>query len=279
MNRGNNSFRGDLSILRCQTNPIFVCVMPVLVPYACAKWMSSHLHVYIYIYAYTGICTLEPPAQSADIVLSLFSFFLSLLSPPQCVPSSSLPPFAPHPPHPPRPLSPQSPSLSLSLSLSLSFSIPFNSPFMSLSFFWYVRFIFHVCPVLSLQDISLHLPSCRLVSLSFVSISFPLHTPCFHFCPVYVPFSSPLFSFNFPLLSRHVDFLFPPLISLHFLAFPLCSPVFARKQKRGFPAFSQRGRQKNTEFFQIFGKRRQETQTSKEPAGGFEPGTLVLQHG
>ena len=54
--------------------------------------------------------TLEPPAQSADIVLSLFSFFLSPLSP-WCVLSSSLPPSAPHPPHPPKPLSPQSPSL------------------------------------------------------------------------------------------------------------------------------------------------------------------------
>ena len=64
--------------------------------------------------------TLEPPAQCADIVLSLFSFFLSLVSPPPCVLSSSLPPSAPHPPHPPKPLSPHSPSLCLSLSLSLS---------------------------------------------------------------------------------------------------------------------------------------------------------------
>ena len=56
------------------------------------------------------IHTLEPPAQSADIVLSLFSFFLSPLSP-WCVLSSSLPPSAPYPPHPPKPFSPQSPSL------------------------------------------------------------------------------------------------------------------------------------------------------------------------
>ena len=65
---------------------------------------------------------LEPPAQSADIVLSLFSFFFSLLSPPPCVSSSSLPPF-PHPAHPPNPLSPQAPSLSLYLSLPLSVSL------------------------------------------------------------------------------------------------------------------------------------------------------------
>ena len=132
---------------------------------------------------------------------------------------------------------------------------------MSLSFSRYVRFIFHACRVLSLRVISLHLPSCRLVSLSFVSLSFPLHSPCFHFCPFHVPFSSPLFPFHFPLLSCHVDFLFPPLISLHFLAFPLCSPVF--RKNTVFPAFSQRGRQK-PEFLQIFGKRWQ-VNSSLEP--------------
>ena len=108
---------------------------------------------------------------------------------------------------------------------------------MSLTFSRYVRFIFHVCPLLSLRVISLHLLSCRLVSLCFVSLSFPLHSPCFHFCPFHVPFSSPFFPFHFPLLSCHVDFLFPPLISLHFLAFPLCSPVFPAKKKRFFRRF------------------------------------------
>ena len=44
-----------------------------------------------------------------------------------------------------------------------------------------------------------------------------------------------------------MDFLFPPLISLHFLAFPLCSPVFPAKK---------------TLFFQRFAKR-----TSKNPQG------------
>ena len=47
---------------------------------------------------------------------------------------------------------------------------------------------------------------------------FPFHSPCtplvFHFCPFHVPFSFPLFPFHFLLLSCHVDFLFPPLISL-----------------------------------------------------------------
>ena len=130
---------------------------------------------------------------------------------------------------------------------------------MSLSFSRYVRFIFQVCPVLSLRVISLHLPSCRLVSLCFVSLSLPLRSPCFNFCPFHVPFSSPLLPFHFPLLSCHVDFLFPPLISLRFLAFPLCSPVFPAK-KHGFSSVFVKRTSNNTEFFQIFGKRRQETQ-------------------
>ena len=101
-------------------------------------------------------------------------------------------------------------------------SLPFLStpPSCPLSFSRYVRFNFYVCPVLSLSVMSLHLPSCRLVSLSFVFLLFPLHSPCFHFCPFHVPFSSPLFPFHVPLLSCHVDFLFPPLISLQWLAFP-----------------------------------------------------------
>ena len=121
--------------------------------------------------------------------------------------------------------------------------MPFNSPFMSLTFSRYVRFIFHVCHVLSLRVISLHLPSPIGFLVRFVSLSFPLHSPCFHFCPLHVPFSSPLFPFHFPLLSCHVDFLFPPLISLHFLAFPCCSPIFPATNTL-FPAFSQLGRPK-----------------------------------
>ena len=82
--------------------------------------------------------------------------------------------------------------------------------------------------------------------IGFLVLCFPVissHSPCFHFCPFHVPFSSPLFPFHFPLLSCHVDFLFPPLISLHFLAFPLCSPVFPAKNT---------GFSKNTEFFSYF---------------------------
>ena len=126
-------------------------------------------------------------------------------------------------------------------------SIPFTSPFTPPVIFSVCPLHFP-CPVLSLRGISLHLPSCRLVSLSFVSLSFPLRSPCFHFCPFHVlfmslscpfhvPFSSPLFPFHFPLLSCHVDFLFSPLISLHVLAFPFAPQYFPPKKTRFFQRF------------------------------------------
>ena len=154
--------------------------------------------------------------------------------------------------------------------------MPFNCPLQ-------VPDIFSVCPLhfpcMPRSFVASHVPtspSCLLVSLCFVSLSFPLHSPCFHFCPVHVPFSSPLFPFHFPLLSCHVDFLFPLLISLHFLAFPLCSTIFPAKNT--FSSVFAIRTSKNTECFQIFGKRRQEPQTRQDPAGGIEPGTPVLRH-
>ena len=155
----------------------------------------------------------------------------------------------------------------------MSPSIPFNSRFMSLSFSRYVRFIFHVCPFLSLPVISLHLPSCPLVSLSFVCLAVPPHSPCFHFFPLHVPFSPlhvpfrpPSFPFHFPWLSCHVNFLSPacPCISLYFL--PSCPstfpslPVFFPKSnltKNTFFSYVFANQYvTNTELFQIFGKRR-----------------------
>ena len=124
----------------------------------------------------------------------------------------------------------------------MSWSCPFHS---------FQLVIFSVCPLhfpcMSRSFVASHLPSCRLVSLSFVSLSFPLHSPCFHVCPFYVPFSSPLFLFHFPLLSCHFDFLFP-LISLHFLAFPLCSPVFPATKTRVFQRFHKEDVQKDRVF-------------------------------
>ena len=132
------------------------------------------------------------------------------------------------------------------------FCIPFNSPFMSLTFSRYVRFVFHVCPVLSLRVISLHLPSCRLVSLCFVSLSFSLHSPCFHFCPFHVPFSSPLFPFHFPFAFLSCRL---PISSPHFPALPCVSPLLpsiSRKQHGFSSVFRKEDVQKNTECFPDF---------------------------
>ena len=156
--------------------------------------------------------------------------------------------------------------------------MPFNSPFRSLTCSRYVRFIFHVCPVLSLRVISLLLPSCRLVSLCFVSLSFPLHSPCFHFCPLHVPFSSPLFPFHFPLLSCHVDFLFPPLISSHFLAFPLCSPIFPAKKTRFFQ-LSQLGRPKTESFSRFSAQGGRNPKPAKNRQGESSLGPLFCDTG
>ena len=177
-------------------------------------------------------------------------------------------------------------------------SIPFNSPFMSLSF---SRMSAHVCPFLSLPVISRHLPSCHLVSLSFVCLAVPPHSPCFHFCTLHVPFSSPSCPFQFPFMSLSDPLRFPfishcfPVMStfcpLHVLAFPIIScphfpalpcifpslPGIFPNKKHGFSAGFRKHDVKNTELFQIFGKRRQKTRTSKEPAGGFAPGTPVLR--
>ena len=110
---------------------------------------------------------------------------------------------------------------------------------MSLTFSRYVRFIFHVCPVLRCAD---WFP-CALVPFHFfcaplVFISVPFH----------VPFSSPLFSSPVVFLSCRL-----PISSSHFLALPCISPllpsmsrkkigfssVFA-KRHRVFPDFRQR---------------------------------------
>ena len=53
--------------------------------------------------------------------------------------------------------------------------------------------------------------------------------------------------------------------------YPCTSPLLpsiSRKKNTVFPAFSQRGRPKNIEFFQIFGKRMQEAQASKKAGRG-----------
>ena len=148
--------------------------------------------------------------------------------------------------------------------------MPFNSPFRSLTFSRYVRLIFHVCPVLSLRVISLHLPSCRgVLVLRFPLI--PPAIPLFSFLSLACPFRFPFVSAAF--LSCRL-----PISSPHFLALPCISPLLPNisRRKRCFSSVFATRTSKNTEFFQIFSKRGQEHQTSKEPAQEIEPGTPVL---
>ena len=88
---------------------------------------------------------------------------------------------------------------------------------MSLSFSRYVRFIFHACPVFFVAS---HFPTSAVVLIGCLVLCFPFIPPAlplFSFLSLSGPFQVPFsFPFHFPLLSCHVDFLFPPLISLHF---------------------------------------------------------------
>ena len=138
---------------------------------------------------------------------------------------------------------------------------------MSLTFSRYVRFIFHVCPVLALRVISLHLPSCRLVSLCFVSLSFPPALPLFSCLSLSRPFQFPFVSLSFPVAFLSCRLL---ISSPHFLALPCISPLLpsiSRKKAR-FSSILARRTSKNTEFSQISCKRRQEAQASKRAGRG-----------
>ena len=123
-----------------------------------------------------------------------------------------------------------------------------SCPFHSFQLPLHVPDIFSVCPLhfpcMSRSCVASHFPTSPVVPIGFL-------VPCFHFCPFHVRFSSPLFPFQFPLLSCHADFLFPPLISLHCLAFPLCSPIFPAKKREGFPSVFAKRTCKNTEFFLV----------------------------
>ena len=137
----------------------------------------------------------------------------------------------------------------MTLNCLLSTGFPLDFPFMSFSRFPHF-------PCMSRSFVASHFPTSPVVPIGFLVLCFPFIPPAlplFAFLSLSCPFQ---FSFHFPLLSCHVDFLFPPLISLHFFAFPLCSPVCPKK-KLGF-SFVFARTSTNTEFSQIFDKRRQE---------------------
>ena len=124
---------------------------------------------------------------------------------------------------------------------------------------------------------SMYVPFFRCESFPYISrradwcpcAPFPSHSPCTPLVFISVPCMSLSVPLCFPFISR----CFPVMSTSYFLpSFPCTSlhlPIAPQylPQKHGFPVFSQLGR------LQIFCKRRQEPQTSKEPAGGIEPGT------
>ena len=123
-----------------------------------------------------------------------------------------------------------------------SWSCPFHAFQLPLHVPEYVRFIFHVCPVLSLRVISLHLPSCRIVSLLF-----PLHSPCCHFCALHVlsvPLCFPFISRCFPVMSTSYVLPSCPCTSLHF---PFAPQYFPQKNTV-FQRFCNQGVQKHRVF-------------------------------
>ena len=145
----------------------------------------------------------------------------------------------------------------------------------------HVPVIFSVCPLhfpcMSRSFVASHFPTSPVVPIGFRVLCFPFifpALPLFSFLSLSCLFQFPFVSVSFPL--AFLSCRLPPLISLHFLAFPLCPPVFPTKKHASSSVFTKRTAT-NTEFFQIFGKRRQEPYTSKEPAGGLEPGTPVLR--
>ena len=118
--------------------------------------------------------------------------------------------------------------------------------------------------MLWLPVISLHLPSCRLVSLSLVSLFIPSALPLFSFpslsCPFHFPFCFPFISPRFPVMSTSYFLPSFPCTSLHVPFAPQYFPA-----RNFFSSDFAKKMSNDTEFFQIFGKREAGNQTSKEP--------------
>ena len=159
---------------------------------------------------------------------------------------------------------------------------PRHVPFHSFQFPHHDPVIFSVCPLhfpcMSLSFIASHFPTSPFVSSGFLVLCLlcsPPSLPLFSFlspsCPFQFPFRSlsvplrfPFISPCFPVMSTsrppHV-LAFPLISSPHFPALPCIFPslpgIFFKKKKKTHGCFPRFGKKdvKNTEFFQIFGKR------------------------
>ena len=103
---------------------------------------------------------------------------------------------------------------------------------------------------------------------SYFLPSFPCTSLHFPFAPQYFPQKNTVFS-AFAQRGRPKTTSF----SRFFLALPCISPWLPSifNKQHGFSSVFAKRTSKNTEFFHIFCKSKQETQTSKKPAGGIEP--------
>ena len=159
----------------------------------------------------------------------------------------------------------------------MSWSCPFHSFQLPL----HVPVIFSVCPLpfpcMSRSFVASQFPTSPVVPIGFLVLCFPFIFSAlflFSFLSLSCPFQFLFVSLSFPLafLSGRL-----PISSPHFLAFPCISPLLPSISRKKKALFFQRFRKEDVKphrVFQIFGKRRQEIQTRKEPAGGFEPGVL-----
>ena len=128
---------------------------------------------------------------------------------------------------------------------------------------------------MSRSFVASHFPTSPVVPIGFLVLCFPFIPPAlplFSFLSVSCPFQFPFVSLSFPVafLSRRLP------ISLHFLALPLCSPVFPAKN-----TFFQRFRKEDVQKHRVFPDFRQKEAGSpsqqKSRAGGIEPETPVLR--
>ena len=162
----------------------------------------------------------------------------------------------------------------------MSWSCPFHSFQLPL----HVPVIFSVCPLhfpcMSRSFVASHFPTSPVVPIGFLVLCFPFIPPAlpfFHFCPLYVPFSSPLFPFHFPLLSCHVDFLFPPLISLLSPFAPQYSPQ--KKKARFFQRFRKDDVKTTQSFSRCSAKGGRKPKPAKSRQGDSSLGPLFCDTG
>ena len=134
----------------------------------------------------------------------------------------------------------------------MSWSCPFDSLQLPLHFLatsasvsMYIPFFF-----------ASHFPTSPVVPIGCLVLRFPFIPPAlplFSFLSLSCPFQFPFVSLSFPCTSLH---------------FPFAPQYFP--QKKCFSSVFAKNTQKTPVFSQILGKRRQETQSSKKPAGGIK---------